>query len=71
MLDQIPEILKSKGFLHESKCQAIRDQSTKEVDKRIDRILLDSGLVTEENYLRALADEMGFGFTDLSDRQPG
>ena len=70
MLDSIPEILKTKGFLTEDQCQSIRDQSSRDVDKRIDRILLDSGLVTEENYLRTMADEMGFGFTDLSDRQP-
>lgn len=70
MLDQIPEILKAKGFLTDEHLQSLRDQSAKEVDKRIDRIILDSGLVSEENYLRALAEEMGFAFTDLSERQP-
>jgi general secretion pathway protein E/type IV pilus assembly protein PilB len=70
MLDQIPEILRMKGFLTEEQSQQIRDRSAADPDKRIDRILLDSGLVTEENYLRAMAEEMGFGFTDLSDRQP-
>ncbi|MBY0586653.1 Flp pilus assembly complex ATPase component TadA [bacterium] len=70
MLDQIPEILRAKGFLTEEQSQAIRDKAVQDPDKRIDRILLESGLVSEENYLQAMAEEMGFGFTDLSDRQP-
>jgi type II secretion system protein E len=70
MLDQIPEILRAKGFLTEEQSQAIRDKAAQDPDKRIDRILLESGLVSEENYLQAMAEEMGFGFTDLSDRQP-
>jgi general secretion pathway protein E/type IV pilus assembly protein PilB len=70
MLDQIPEILRAKGFLTEEQSQLIRDRSSQDPEKRIDRILLESGLVSEENYLRAMAEEMGFGFTDLSDRQP-
>lgn len=70
MLDQIPELLVSKGLLTEEQCQYIRELERQEPDKRIDTIILSSNLVTEEALLRAMAEAMGFGFTDLSDRQP-
>jgi general secretion pathway protein E/type IV pilus assembly protein PilB len=70
MLEQIPEILRDKGLLTEEQCQQVREACSRETDKRVDRILLETGLVAEEDYLRTLGEAMGFGYTDLSDREP-
>jgi general secretion pathway protein E/type IV pilus assembly protein PilB len=70
MLDQIPEILHEKGLLSDEQLQHVKELERREPEKRIDKLLLATGLVTEEDFLKVMADSMGFGFTDLSDRQP-
>lgn len=70
MLDQIPELLLSKGLLTQEQFEQLQTATSEETEKRIDEIILGSGLVKEEDYLQALASSMGFAFSDLSDREP-
>ncbi len=70
MLDQIPEILRTKGFLTKSSpSRSVSGRRRTQIRESIEFFSIRDG-ASEENYLRAMAEELGFGFTDLSDRKP-
>ncbi|RMF92184.1 MAG: type II/IV secretion system protein, partial [Planctomycetota bacterium] len=61
------EILLRKGLLNEE--QLKQAQRAKSDDKRLDQAAVELGLVSEEEALRALGEELGIEFVDLVDAQ--
>ncbi|GAB6167425.1 ATPase, T2SS/T4P/T4SS family [Thermostilla marina] len=59
------EILLRKGLLSEE--QLKQAQRAKSEDKRLDQAAVEMGLVSEEQALRALGEELGIEFVDLVD----
>ncbi len=59
---EIGEILLNRGLLDEQQIELARSQTN---GKRIDQVAVDMGLVSEEDALTALADELGMRYVDL------
>ena len=64
---EIGEILLRKGLLTERQLAEVRQ--TQGEGMRLDQVAVQMGLVTEEAVLRALAEEMGLDYIDLSEAQ--
>ena len=60
------QILVRRGVLSETSLDEARQAQAARPGQALDRTLLDLGLVDEEQALRALGDELGLRFVDLS-----
>ena len=61
---EIGSILLREGLINEQQLQAAAGQAN---GRRVDRVLIDMGVVSEEATLRALADEFGLRYVDLKE----
>ena len=61
---EISEVLIRRGLITADQGQSARLQSN---GKRVDQVLIEMGVVTEEDALQAFADELGMRFVDLKD----
>lgn len=61
---EIGEVLVRRGLVSPHQMDLAREQSN---GKRVDQIAVEMGLVTEEQALQALADELGMRYIDLKD----
>lgn len=59
---EIGEILLNRGLLDEQQVELARSQTN---GRRIDQVAVDMGLISEEDALSALADELGMQYLDL------
>lgn len=60
----IGDMLLDRGLLSLPELDSIRQQAN---GKRIDQVAVEQGLLTEEQALRALGDELGMRFVELTD----
>lgn len=63
---QIGEILQRRGLLDERQLQLVQQSAN---GHRLDRVVLEMGLATEEDLLKAFADELGMKYFELKDFQ--
>ncbi|QDV53129.1 GspE/PulE family protein [Gimesia fumaroli] len=63
---EISEILQRRGILDERQLQLAQQSAN---GHRLDRVVLDMGLATEEDLLKAFADELGMKYFELKDFQ--
>jgi general secretion pathway protein E/type IV pilus assembly protein PilB len=61
---EISEVLIRRGVITAEQGQAARLRSN---GKRVDQVLIEMGIVKEEDTLQAFADELGMRFVDLKD----
>jgi len=59
---EIGELLLRKGLINSNQKDLAQQQSN---GKRVDQVLIEMGLVSEEDTLKALADELGMRYIDL------
>jgi len=59
---EISEVLVRRGLLSSDQTQQVRQQAN---GRRFDRAVVEMGLLSEEDTLRAFADELGMKFIDL------
>nr|MBC8290986.1 Flp pilus assembly complex ATPase component TadA [Planctomycetota bacterium] len=59
---EIGDVLVRRGLLSAEQCSLARSQSN---GKRFDQTLIEMGLVTEEDTLKAFAEELGMKFVEL------
>ena len=63
---EISEILQRRGILDERQLQLAQQSAN---GHRLDRVVLEMGLATEEDLLKAFADELGMKYFELKDFQ--
>ena len=63
---EIGEILQRRGILDER--QLVMAQQSANGD-RLDRVVMEMGLASEEDLLKAFADELGMKYFELKDYQ--
>ena len=63
---EIGDLLIRRGLITVEQCENARLQAN---GKRFDRSLIEMGLVSEEDTLKAFAEELGMQFVDLSNFQ--
>lgn len=62
----IGEVLLRRGLISREQCDQTRRQMN---GKRLDQAVVDLGFVTEEDALKAFADELGMQFVDLKEEK--
>jgi general secretion pathway protein E/type IV pilus assembly protein PilB len=60
----IGDVLLDRGLLSLPELETLRQQAN---GKRVDQVAVEQGLLTEEQALRALGDELGMRFVELND----
>lgn len=63
---EIGEILQRRGILDERQLQLVQQSAN---GHRLDRVVLEMGLATEEDLLKVFADELGMKYFELKDFQ--
>ena len=61
---EIGELLLNRGLLDQQQVELARSQTN---GRRVDQVAVDMGLITEEDALSALADELGMRYIDLKE----
>ncbi len=61
---EIGELLYNRGLLDQQQVELARSQTN---GRRLDQVAVDMGLITEEQALSALADELGMRYIELKD----
>ncbi len=61
---EIGELLYSRGLLDQQQVEMARSQTN---GRRVDQVAVDMGMISEEDALCALADELGMRYVDLKD----
>ena len=70
MIRNLQDLFVRQNLITEEQMVVVREMERREPDLRVDKLLLHSGFVTEEDLLKTLAHQMEFAYVELGDIEP-